>query len=156
MAGLLKREPKAVEPFEHFDWMDRPFDELLRLLSLRRPVTLTRDWMPADMIQVDEFHEDGTLVIRAELPGIDPEQDVKLTIVDGMLNIEAERREEEETQTRGYLRKELRYGSFARTLRLPEGVAEADITATYKDGILEVRIPAPETEAPRQIEITTA
>jgi HSP20 family protein len=156
MAGLLKRQPKGVEPFERFDWVDRPFDELLRLLSLRRPVTLTHDWMPADVIQVDEYHEDGMLVIQAELPGIDPEQDVTLTVVEGMLNIEAERREEAETEERGYIRKELRYGSFARTLRLPEGVDDAKITATYRDGMLEVRIPAPESVTPRQIDITTA
>ena len=54
--------------------------------------------------------------------------------------IEAERREEEKTEEKGYVRHEMHYGSFARTLPLPEGVSEADIKATYKDGILDIRV----------------
>jgi HSP20 family protein len=144
MAGLLKREAKEVDRFDMFDRFDRMFEDWMKVLPFRRPMTFSRDWMPADLIRVDEFHEDGTLVVRAELPGLDPEKDVELTVHDGLLTIEAERREEEKTEEKGYVHRELRYGSFTRTLPLPEGVSEADITATYKDGILEIRVPAPE------------
>lgn len=111
-------------------------------------------WHGNDLIRVDEFHEDGDLVIRAELPGVDPDEDVELTVSDGMLRIEAERHEEERTEEKGYLRRELRYGSFARTLPLPEGVSESDIAASYADGILEIRIPAPAPAPGTKVPIT--
>ena len=102
------------------------------------------------MISVDEYRDGQTLVIRAELPGIDPEKDVELTVADGMLRIDAERRVEKETQDKGYTRHELRYGRFTRTLPLPETATESDISAAYKDGILEVRVPMPEPQAAKE------
>jgi HSP20 family protein len=121
-------------------------------MPFRRPL-FGRDWTADEMIRVDEFHEDGTLVVRAELPGIDPEKDVEVTVLNGMLHIEAERREEEKTEAEGYLRHELRCGSFTRTLPLPDGVAETDIKADYKNGILEIRVPAPEPAPATKIPI---
>ena len=138
--ALIKHESR-IEPV--FDRFDRMFDDWMSVLPFRRPTIFGRAYVPADVIRVDEYQEDGTLVVKAEIPGIDPEKDVELTVVDGVLHIEAERRAEEKTEEKGYVRQELRYGSFTRTLPLPQGVSEADITATYKDGILEVRVPAP-------------
>ncbi len=158
MAGLLKRRHEALEPVETpetVDLFDRMFDDWMSMWPFRRPAVLAR-WMPEDLIKVDEYHENGTLVVRAELPGIDPDKDVELTVTDGMLHIEAERREEEKTEDKGYLRHELRYGSFSRSLPLPEGVTEADVTASYKDGILEIRIPAPQPEPAKKIPVTKA
>jgi HSP20 family protein len=68
-------------------------------------------------------------------------------VADGMLRITAERRVEEHSQAKGYTRHELRYGSLTRSLPLPEGATETDIEATYKDGILEIRVPVPEKTA---------
>ena len=143
MAGLLKHEAKPVDLFDRFD---RMFDEWTKSLPFRRPMFFGRDWAGDEMIRVDEYRENGDLVIRAELPGIDPDKDVELTVRDGMLHIEAERREEAKEEEKGYLRHELRFGSFARTLPLPEGVSESDVKASYKDGILEIHIPAPATK----------
>ena len=109
-----------------------------------------------DLIRVEEFREDGTLVIRADLPGIDPDKDVAVTVSDGMLHIEAERREEEKREEKGYLRQEVRYGPLARSLPLPEGVTQDDITATYQDGVLQIRIPEPKTELAKKIAISKA
>jgi HSP20 family protein len=95
--------------------------------------------------------------VRAELAGIDPEKDVEITVQDGVLQINAQRRVEEKTEDKGYMRHELRYGSFKRTLPLPDGASESDITATYKDGILEIRVPVAEPSpatAPKKIAIT--
>ena len=78
---------------------------------------------------------------------------VELTVTDHMLRIEGERKEEEKVSEKGYLRHEVRYGSFSRMLPLPEGVTEADITANYKDGILEIRIPTPEVEPAKKIPV---
>ncbi len=92
-------------------------------------------------------HCERALVVRAEMPGIDPDKDVDITVSDGMLHISAERTEEEEKKGRHFHRRELRYGSFARSLPVPEGVDEQQISATYKDGMLEVRVPLPAAEA---------
>ena len=156
MSTIARRE--RTRDLAGFGRMDRLFEEWLRSLPMRRPFGLGWDWPGEDLIRVDEYRDGTTQVIRAELPGIDPAKDVQITVADGMLRITAERRVEEQSQDKGYTRHELRYGSLTRSLALPEGVAEADITATYKDGILEIRVPvpekAPETE-PTTIPVTT-
>jgi HSP20 family protein len=93
------------------------------------------------LIRVEEVVEDGTLVIRAELPGVDPDEDVELTVEKGMLVLHAVRRETKEEHGRSLRRSEFRYGSFSRTLALPAGATEHDVKASYTDGILEVRVP---------------
>jgi HSP20 family protein len=151
MTALTKREP-TLERFGMFDWFDRMFDDWMKVLPLHRPMLFGR-WSTEDMIHVDEFRENGTLVIHAELPGIDPNKDVELTVADGMLTIEAERHEAKQVEEKGYLRRELRHGSFTRTLPLPTKVTEADIKANYKDGILEIRVPAPKAVPTKKIPI---
>ena len=140
-----------------FSLMDRLFDEWMRSLPMRRPFGHGGDWPGDELIRVDEFRDAGTQVIRAELAGIDPEKDVEITVQDGMLQIAAQRRVEEKTEDKGYTRHELRYGSFKRALPLPDGALESDITATYTDGILEIRVPVTEPSAaatPTKIAIT--
>jgi HSP20 family protein len=145
MAALTKRVP-TMERVGMFDRFDRLFDDWMKVLPLQRPMMFGR-WWADDMVHVDEFRDDGTLVIRAELPGIDPKKDVDLTVSDGMLTIEAERHADKSIEEKGYLRRELRYGSFTRMLPLPAKVNESDIKASYTNGILEIRVPVPK-EAP--------
>ena len=121
MPGLMRREPRG-EVGEFFSRFDRMLDEWARMLPFRT-VSFPRCLEAEDVIRVEEFREDGTLVVRADLPGIDPEKDVELIVSDGMLHIQAERREEEKKEEKGYLRRELRCGS--RALPLPEGPALA-------------------------------
>jgi len=156
MAGLLKREGRHVEPRDVLDPLERMFEDWTRTASARWPAVFPQGWVPEQVIRVDEYREGGATVVRAELPGIDPDKDVEVSVTDGMLRIEAERREEETTEEKGYVRKELRTGSFVRTLRLPTGVKEADITATYADGILEIRIPSPELTPGTKIPVAKA
>ncbi|GAB3285715.1 alpha-crystallin HspX [Sinomonas notoginsengisoli] len=97
-------------------------------------------------LRVEQFREGDSLVVRAELAGIDPEKDVDVTVQDGTLTIKAERRESSENRGKGGYRSEFRYGSFARTLDLPRGARGEDVKASYHDGVLEVRVPvAPES-----------
>ena len=152
MPGLSKREPRE-EATDIFSRFDRMFEEWARMMPFR-PVPFPRWWEAGDLIRVEGYREDGTLVIHADLPGIDPEKDVELTVSHGMLHIEAERREEEKAEDKGYVRRELRYGSLSRSLPLPEGVTEADITATYKAGVLEIRVPQPKRESVKKIAIS--
>ncbi|MCQ4083884.1 Hsp20/alpha crystallin family protein [Streptomyces sp. RB6PN25] len=91
-------------------------------------------------IHVEEYQEDGTYVVRAELPGIDPAKDVEITFEHGVLTISAERTEEEKDKRRC----EFHYGSFTRSIPLPDGIKEEDITAHYDKGILTVKAPLSE------------
>ena len=116
-------------------------------------------WPMEPMIRVEECTQDDTLVVRAELPGIDPDTDVRLSVVNGRLAIEAERHEEGEVDRDRSMLRELRYGKFSRVLPLAGGVTAASITATSKDGLLEVRVPAAPAmpaPAPARIPITTS
>jgi len=111
----------------------------------------TTAWVPA----IDVFSRDGDLVVRAELPGIDPEKDVDITVQDGVLTLDGERRHEQKTEEENYYRFESSYGSFQRSVALPQGVSEQDIKASYENGILEVVIPkAGELSSARKIPIT--
>ena len=73
------------------------------------------------MVPVEEFVDDGELVVRAELPGVDPDEDVQLTVQDDTLYLHAERRQEERTETKEGYRSEFRYGSFSRTVMPSSG-----------------------------------
>jgi HSP20 family protein len=92
-------------------------------------------------MRVEEFAEGDEFVVRTEMPGLDPEKDIDIQIGDGTLRIRAERRQESKTSEKGGYRSEFRYGSFTRSVPLPGGTTEKDVKATYKDGILEVRMP---------------
>jgi HSP20 family protein len=137
MSALTRRERGDLT--ERFGRMDRLFDEWMRSLSMRRPFGVDWDWRGEELIRVDEYRDGNTEVIRAELPGVDPEKDVEITVNDGILRIRAERRIEEKTEDKGYLRHELRYGSLTRSLPLPDGVSSptsrrATRTASSRSG----------------------
>ncbi len=101
------------------------------------------DWeVPA--FPIEEYQDGSSMVIRAELPNINPEQDLDVTVSDGMLHITGQRREQSEHKGRHGYRSEFRYGSFTREIALPSGAGQDDVTATYNDGVLEVRVPVPE------------
>jgi HSP20 family protein len=154
MMALVKHE-SAKRDVKHLDLFDRFFDDWPEVL--RRPVFFWPE-RGLDPMRVEEFTEDGMLVIRVEMAGLDPEKDVDVSVEGDVLHIGAERREEEKTEERDYVRREMHYGSFRRDLPLPKGMSQADVKATYKDGILEVRVPLPkaEVEAARKILVTTS
>lgn len=116
--------------------------------SRRSPIELIERLFDGDAgtgaIRVEEVVDGNTLVVRAELPGIDPEKDAEITVSDGALTIKAERQEKKEQKDKDSYRSEFRYGSFFRRVPLPDGVQESDVKASYKDGVLEVRAPIPE------------
>ena len=107
-------------------------------------------WAPA----CDVFSRDGDLVVRMDLPGIDPDQDVQVTVQDGFLCIRGERKQETVADGGRYYRQEWDYGTFERGIRVPDGVHADDITASYSDGVLEVMVPKAALSAePKRIEI---
>lgn len=102
--------------------------------------------LDADRIRVEEYRDDGSLVVRAELPGMDPDKDIQVTVTDGILGIHAHREAREEAKEEGRFRSEFHYGSFTRRVPLPEGTSEEAVEATYHDGVLEVRFPFTEEQ----------
>lgn len=110
------------------------------------------DW-DKPWLRVEEFVEDEALVVRAELPDIDPDKDVELSVVDGVLHIRAEREEKSEHKGKDSYRSEFRYGSFSRDVPLPAGSSEKDVTATYRDGVLEIRVPMAQAPASEAVKI---
>ena len=147
--SLVKREHRSAWPLDVVlteDRVDKVFRDMFRGFFGEGWADLPADVKP---MKVEEFVEGDTIVIRAELPGIDPDKDVDISIADGILHLSAKREERtEEERPEGY-RSEFHYGSFERSIRLPDGATADDITASYTDGILEVRVPAPtEVEKP--------
>lgn len=111
---------------------------------------------PGSWLRVEEYREEGTMVVKAEVPGINPEKDVDITLVGNELQIDVRHEEKNEHKDKTGYRSEFRYGTFSRTVTLPGPVEEKDIKASYNDGVLEVRIPVPDQAeaATRKIPIT--
>jgi HSP20 family protein len=150
--------------YEEIGELERRMDDLMRSFlgpraRLTRPVLplfLAKPFVPV----TDVFVRDEDLVIRVELPGINPVTDVTVNVEDGHLVIRGERKQEEEPKEEVYYRLETAYGTFERFIPLPEGLEDAPIEAAYEDGVLEVIVPAAvkalEPPKPRSIPIKTA
>ncbi len=144
-----------LSPFRGFydtqSEVDRLFGEMVTGHGRRRGRQEGRfsAWAPA----VDVLTRDGDLVIRAELPGI-KQEDVDIAFQNGLLTISGEHKVDEEEERKGYYVRERRYGSFRRSMTLPEGIDESKIHAKFEDGVLEVTVEgAAVEEAPKRIEI---
>lgn len=132
--------------------LDDVFGHAARRPGGRQAGTTVTEWAPA----VDVLQRDGDLVVRAELPGVRPE-DVDITLQNRVLTISGERREEQEEQRGGYHVRERRHGSFSRSMTLPEGVDEDSIRARYENGVLEVTIAgAAVVREPKRIQVEGA
>ncbi len=145
-----------LSPFKGFrdvrSEMEQMFDEMLGGLA-RRPVRQrTRqftEWAPA----IDAVSRDGDLVIKAELPGVKLE-DVDITLQNGVLTVSGEHKQDREEERGGYHVRERRYGTFRRSMTLPEGVDEDKIHARFEDGVLEVVVEgAAAVQEPKRIQI---
>ncbi|MBT1002006.1 Hsp20/alpha crystallin family protein [Paenarthrobacter sp. DKR-5] len=153
MADLLKWSPLETSRWTApFEMLRRgPFELLDSMERMFGPVS------EAGSIRVEEFVDDKTLVVRADMPGVDPDKDIDVSVSDGVLHISAQRQEKTEQKDKDRYRSEFRYGSFSRDIPIPEGVKDEDIKASYKDGVLEVRTPLPDgADAPakKKLQIT--
>jgi HSP20 family protein len=112
---------------------------------------LGRQWAPS----VDIFEHEGNLVLRAELPGIEP-KDVDVHVENNVLTLRGERKLESEVKREQYHRVERAYGTFSRSFTLPNVVDTEKIKADYKDGVLSVTLPQREEAKPKQIQVSVA
>ena len=137
MALLVKPEPFTRE-------IDRVFDAFFGQTDQGRR------WVPPmDLVEVEDH-----FVLKADLPGL-AEGDVNIEVQDGTLTISGERKTEHEQREKGWYRIERSFGSFNRSLTLPDGVDPERIDASFSDGVLEVRIPKPQERQPRRISISS-
>jgi HSP20 family protein len=131
--------------YEEIGELERRMDDLMRsflgpkvrFTRLVLPLFLHKPFVPV----TDVFVRDEDLVIRVELPGINPATDLTVSVEDGHLVIRGERKQEGELKEEAYYRLETAYGTFERFIPLPEGFEEAEIEAAYEDGVLEVIVP---------------
>ncbi len=110
-----------------------------------------QDWM-----RMEEFRDGDDLVVRAELPDVDVDKDVEVTVDHGLVRIHAHREVKSEHKDKDSYRSEFRYGDFDRAVALPPEASAGDVKATYTDGILEVRIPCPEPTEPKSTKVPIA
>ncbi len=128
--------------------MDRLFDEGFTRPRRLVPATTEHDGrFPVEISQTDDDIE-----VKASLPGLKPEE-VEITVVDDVLTIKGEHREETEDKKREYHRREIRYGTFHRSFSLPVGVDADKAEATFENGVLRLRLPKAEALRPKQIKI---
>ena len=137
---------RGLEPL-----INEPWPRIGDWLSWVMPTQLDRSRQYAHAIRVEEFRRNGDYVVRAEIPGCDPEKDIDVSVSKGMLTIEASREEKTEEEHRT----EFTYGEFMRAVSLPSGVDEKAVNASYENGILEVTVKMPKEalQAPRRIEV---
>lgn len=136
-SAACRRSPSFDSLFENF-W------------GLGQGDALEQTWNP----RVDVSETDGAVVVASELPGLKAE-DIKITVADGVITLEGEKKGEGETEGRTTHRVERVYGSFRRSFRLPSAVNADEIAATYTDGVLTVNLPKAEEAKARQIEVKT-
>lgn len=113
--------------------VNRLFDHTLSRYPALRGL---RSWQPA----VDMYEDDKEITVKAEIPGVEP-KDVDITVTADSISIKGELKEEVERREEGYIRAERRFGQFYRTLPLPAEVKPEEAQATFKNGVLEVRMP---------------
>ncbi len=157
---LTRREPtSAAGPFgtlERFvDEINSVFDDFGLGRSWLAP-RRGRNWMTTPLRasmeawapDIEIYQQNNDLVVRADLPGL-KKDDVSIDVTDNEITISGERRQEQQTEREGIYRTERSYGSFCRTIPLPEGAITDQAKATFKDGVLEVRMPAPPEQVTR-------
>ena len=143
MAVTLWRNRRPFEGLTRwFDDIDTWFDTGFS------PDFTERMWRPA----IDIEEKNGKYLVKADLPGM-KKDDIHVELKDGYLTLRGERKSEHEENNDNYHRIERTYGTFERTFRVPEGVTEKDIHAKYKDGVLELTVPAPKAEEPKTTEV---
>jgi|SRR6187402_18575 HSP20 family protein len=143
MATLVRWEPfRELASFQNemSRWMNGLLDG---------PGRATQNWVPS----LDVWETDSEVVYAFDLPGI-PQDKISIETKEDTLTVSAERERREEAADEGFYRFERRYGTFARAVGLPQGVDQDQISASYDNGVLEVRVPKPEEEKPRRIALS--
>ena len=141
---LIKLQPK---PINVFDDMDSMIHSLFKT-DWNFPARNAQDWSPA----VDVKETDNSFLLSADIPGL-TKKDVKVSVANGKLTVSGERAFQTDQESDNYHYRERRFGTFDRSFNLPENVDEEKISASFKNGILNVTIPKHENILPKEREI---
>ena len=145
--------PEKWHPATESDRFRHEVDDLLEHFGLAPH--WPKSWESIGLRPALEFLvDDNQLTIRVDLPGIEPEE-VDIKVAGGFLTIKGSREEKQDTRNAQFYRGEMRYGSFERTIQLPEGVKAEALKAIYKNGVLELTAPIPKEVAPKQVKVET-
>jgi HSP20 family protein len=136
------------EPFREIAALQNDMGRLMSAFLGQANGETSRTWVPA----VDVWEAEDRLVYAFDLPGI-PEDKISVEFDEGSLTVSGERERAEEVKHDGFYRYERRFGSFSRTVGLPQGVSEDDVNAEYRDGVLEISVKKPEAPKPRRIQV---
>ena len=142
MSGLIPKINRGSLMYPQRDLFDRFFEEV----NLPTLFTEEKEWTPS----FDISETDDNFIVTAELPGMDA-KDVQVTLTNGILTVKGERKHEKEEKEQNYHLKEMRVGSFSRSIRLPGDVKTEEVNATYKNGVLKLTLPKAETEKVKKI-----
>jgi len=148
------------KPSRELERLRNEFDDMLERFALGRDWfgrfpgrDLFADWQTGTTRPAIETRvENGKFIVRTDLPGIDP-KNVDIKVADDTLTIKGSREERSETKKADYLRREIRYGSFERSIVLPKGIKADDLKATYHDGVLELAAEMPKEALPKEVKI---
>jgi HSP20 family protein len=143
--GLAPREFFSMAPFSLMRSMAEEMDRVFTGAALSGGTAPAVLWAPS----IEVSRHNGDISIRAELPGLKPEE-VKVEMIDGALVVEGERKFEKEEDQHGIYRTERRYGRFYRSIPLPEGAKADQARAKFENGILEVTVPVTERPSDRR------
>jgi HSP20 family protein len=136
------------DPFSELRRMEDTVNRLWRGYGIRPQWNGTENWgIPLDVVE-----EDDHIIVRASLPGVDPEN-IQVNVENDMLTIKAETKIETEHEEEGYLMRERRVGSFHRSLRLPDSVDQTKATAKYENGVLTLTFPKSESKKPKRLKV---
>ena len=145
----------AFDPFRELEDMSDRLNRMFSRPALPRTngkeTMVVADWIPS----VDVSETEGEYQIKAEIPDVKKE-DVKVTLEDGVLTIQGQRKQEKEDTGKKYHRVERSYGSFVRSFTLPDLVDEEKVKAEFKDGVLNLQLPKSEKAKPKAIEVKVA
>jgi HSP20 family protein len=148
---IMANEPQGWSPFRELDRFRRDFDDLFdRFLGGR----LSRQ-PSGERPAVEAYVANGKLIVRADLPGVDP-KDVEITATGDQLTIRGKREQQREERGRDFIHREVVYGNFERVVKLPGGVNPDEIKAAYTNGVLELTVPLPEESRVRRVPIQSA
>lgn len=137
------------DPFQDLWQVREEVNRLFEHTLSRYPALMGgRGWQPA----VDMYEDEKEVVVKVEVPGVEP-KDVDITVTADTLSLRGELKEEQEKRMDGYIRSERRFGQFYRTLSLPAEVKPEGAQATFKNGVLEVRMPKAETGRTKGVKV---
>jgi HSP20 family protein len=150
MANLVPRENIFQDLFDFRRNFDQVFNRMLRGSSVGEESTLGNEFTPA----IEAFIDQDNKKFRCDvmLPGVDPKE-VDVQVHGNTLTISGERSSSRETKEANFLQREISYGSFMRSLVLPEGVDKDKISAEYRNGMLEITAPIAAASLPKRVEI---